>query len=165
MPQTTRRFQRRPPRIARHRNPHHAQSKLLSNSPLSKRDQLRNISIPRLSLKLRREQLQTPHALLKPPMQRRPNHPLQRLKQKNQHEQQNASCSLRRQHRLKPPAHPPNKCQVQQRQKCRRKRIHQIPLRPVIKKIVLQGKIDQECPGKNRADSDCSSEFVVPRQS
>ena len=149
VPQPSRRFQCFQRRIARNRNPHRRQSKFLPYPRLGLGHEMRHLTLTRLLLQLRRQPLYPVHPFRQLPMQERPNRSLQRLKKKNQHKQQHARRSLRRQHRLQPSAHPPHQRQIQQRQKCSRQRIHQIPLRPIFQEIPPHRVIKQQRPWKH----------------
>src|SRR5271166_2294162 len=92
------------------------------------------------------------HPLTQPPVENRTDHAIDRLKEKNQNEQQNTRGRLRRKNRRQPSAHAMHQREVQQRQNRRRQRVHQIPLRPVIEEVVLQREIDQQRPRKDRED-------------
>ena len=93
-------------------------------------------------------------------MQRRADRALERLEQKNQHEEQHARRRFLRKHRREPPADPVHERKIQQREHRRRKRVHQIPLRPVFEKVMLQREVDEQRTGKNPADDGCSGEGV-----
>jgi hypothetical protein len=114
------------------------------------------IAVTRLLLQTQRQALHSAHALVKSPMQRRPNSALERLEQKNEHEEQNAGRALRRKHGRKPSADSVHESQIEQRKNCGRECVDKISLRAIFEKVVFQGVVDEQRPWEHpTTDNGC----------
>jgi len=133
--QAARRFKRLLRWLARHRNAHRREAEFLADAPLGRGDEQPYVSMARLLLEFDGQPLPAVHALAERAMERGSDGALERLEKKNQHEEQNARGRFRRKYGRQPSADSMHESEIEKREKRRRKRVHQVPLRSELEEI------------------------------
>src|SRR4029077_18029579 len=142
-------------RIARNRNSQRCETEFIPNTLLCMRHERLEFAVTRSLVKFDCKSLHAAESFQMRAMQSRSDHALQRPEKKYEHEQQNARCRFGRQNWFKPHADAPDQREIEQREKCRRERIYEVPLRSELQKIAAQRVVNQQRSRKD-ARHNCS---------